>query len=443
MPTRLLTLIISLGMPAFGAAQTITRGPFLQKLGPDTITVVFETDVATDGRVQYGSGDSLELTATGSSATHHEITLTALEPSSTYSYRAGAGATQSAQAQFATAPDRDEPFRFVVYGDTRPDGDDHGLHQEVADAVAAELPDFVVHTGDLVENGSMDSDWDTFFQIEAALLRETPFFPLFGNHEQWDLEAAKYKALFALPSQPDGSEQTWYSFDYGNSRFIVLNTHDTLFGTEMSAAQLAWAEQTIAQAAAEPRVAHLFVFAHHGPYSSSKHGGAANIRDWLEGLPERDRIQLVFSGHDHNYERWEAASGLRGFVCGGGGAPLYSQDLEDEPYTRHFYKGNHHLTVEVAGDWVRVCPKAPDGAAIEACMEIGRPPISCQTQADCPSEAGGDCDGEWECTKQICSWYCTVEMDDPPGCDCASAQVSRSSGLFLLAFLLLVIRRRR
>ncbi len=430
-------------LPGLGArAQTITRGPFLQQVEPFRIVVVWETAEPADGLVEYGPNETYGSSAPSQAgATHHEVAIEDLEPSTTYHYRVVSGAAESPGGVFATAVSGDEPFRFVVYGDNRSDGGDHSGHEAVVPSLTAEAPDFLINTGDMVETGILDSLWDRFFEIEADLLRDTPLFPTFGNHEQWDVDGQKYRALFALPPDDDGAEHTWYRFRYGNSLFLVLNTHDTLIGTEMSEAQRAWAADALSAAAADPDVRHVFVTCHHGPYSSSRHGGAAKVRDFLEGLPDADRIDAVFSGHDHCYERWDADSGLSGFVTGGGGAPLYGQDDPNAPYSLFYFEGHHYLVVEVAGDWVRICPMKPDGSPVEPCLESGDPPPACEAPSDCPEAEGGACPGAWDCLEGFCTWICDQDDDGPAGCGCGTTPPP-AAALALLIVLALAARRR-
>jgi MYXO-CTERM domain-containing protein len=107
------------------------------------------------------------------------------------------------------------------------------------------------------------------------------------------------------------------------------------------------------------------------------------VQEFVEGLAQLDRVDFLFAAHDHNYERWESpTSGLKGFVSGGGGAGLYSQDDPGAAYSRFFYRGYHYLLVEVAGGLVRVCPKTAAGTLVEPCTEI-----------DNPEPDGGDPDG--------------------------------------------------
>jgi len=389
---RLLILVtMALLCPAATAgAQTITRGPFLQQLKTDSIVVVWETDSDTDGRVEYGLTAGLGSTVTGSTGSHHEVAVTGLQPSTAYHYKVVSGATESPPGLFSTAPLAHEPFRFVVFGDNRDEDGDHFNHEALMPAILAEAPDFVINTGDMVDVGLSSPLWDRFFEIEHDLLLDVPLWPTFGNHEQWDFANLTYLKIFSLPPQGNGQEERYYEFRHGNSHFIVTNTHDILYGTWYSDEQKSFIENALAAAAADPQVQHIFIIGHHGPYSSSNHGGSLVVRNFIEGLAQLDRVDYFFAGHDHCYERWEGDTGLKGFVTGGGGAGLYGQDDPGAGYSRFFCECYHYLLVEVNGGWLRICPKNQDGTPIEPCLETGQQE---EPGVDAGIEDGGGDDG--------------------------------------------------
>jgi len=131
---------------------------------------------------------------------------------------------------------------------------------------------------------------------------------------------------FALP----GNEQ-WYYLNWGKYVHItILNSE-----ADPSSAQLDWLENDLAS---HENYTWKFVLFHRPPFSSGKHGS------WIEGqefwcpLFDKYHVDIVFSGHDHNYERsmpinYTASKtspqdtyskGTMYIVSGGWGAPLYS-----------------------------------------------------------------------------------------------------------------------
>jgi len=411
--TLILTVIL-VGITTAAAAQPFRRGPFLQQLNTDSIVVVWETTSSTDGRVEYGLDSNYGQTVTDpDSGTHHELSLTGLSASTTYHYKVVSNGVESPDCTFATAPAGREPFRFVVFGDNRDEDGDHSNHEALIPAIIVENPEFIINTGDMVDVGIFNSMWDKFFEIEFELLRNVPLWPTFGNHEQYDFANTQYRGLFSLPLHTDNQERRYYDFRYSNCHFIIFNTHDIIYGTWLSSDQQTYIESKLASVAADPAVEHIFLVGHHGPYSSSNHGGSSTIRNFVEGLTQLNRIDYFFSGHDHTYERWEADTGLKGFVTGGGGAGLYSQDDPGASYSKFYVKDYHYLLVEVAGDWVRVCPRYQDGSPLEACLETGVQPDECNSPADCDGFPHDPCPGSFSCENNLCIWTC--DSTEPDG----------------------------
>src|SRR5205085_2023216 len=131
------------------------------------------------------------------------------------------GAARSEELTLAPPPAPGEPVTFLVYGDTRTNGDDQ---RRVIDAMAAEDADAVLNTGDLVATGGEPGEWDTFFAIEYPLLARTPIYPCVGNHETYGLGGVDaFKDVFALPDDPSSpAPRRVYSFDVGDVHFAAL-----------------------------------------------------------------------------------------------------------------------------------------------------------------------------------------------------------------------------
>ncbi len=370
----------------------ITKGPYLQDVRADRITVAAETDVPQACRVEWGPafGQSTDLNADG---LHHEGVISGLAPSSCQDYRLVCGQDVSPQGSFCTAGLPGEPFSFVVFGDTR---SNHADHQAVIDAIQAEGVDFFVNTGDLVADGQNEADWVPFFEIEAGLLRDVPIYPVIGNHDTDDAAADIYLRLFAPPSASSGSER-YYSFRYANTAFIVLdNKSSVLLGPDavLPNEQGDWFLAELQAAAADPGVDHLLVLLHENMYSvKDGRSGDGYIRQWRQVM-QANGVDLVLAGHDHYYCRGEADNGLPFVVTGGGGAGLYDVKsdyrTEGDPvaayvwdlqcpvtcwFTVHYAKKIHHyLRIDVAGGQLSACTKDVNGVAFD-CFSFGDDPV--------------------------------------------------------------------
>jgi 3',5'-cyclic AMP phosphodiesterase CpdA len=355
-----LSLCLLVVLPSIATAGAFDKGPYLQNVTPSSVTIVWEASTRTAGAVTVLAPQPRRFESAASDL--HEVELGGLEPGRRYRYLVES-AGERVEGEFSTAPVIGEPFSFVVFGDSRSNAD---THQQVADRVSREVPDFLLGTGDMVNEGGSDADWAKFFEIERALLRENVLFPSLGNHDRQGRgrTADNYRRYFSLPENSPDPER-YYAFTYGNARFLILDSNSYSFALTD---QTAWIEQQLQAARLDARIRHVFVSMHHPPFSVSLHGGQAELREAWTPLFEKYQVAAVFSGHDHVYSRAER-NGVRYFVSGGGGAPLYprkkrSSDIDLEA-TKYFERVNHYLRVHVVGEFVEATAIRSDGTIIE------------------------------------------------------------------------------
>ncbi len=243
-------------------------------------------------------------------------------------------------------PAEETPYCFAVYGDSR---DGHDVHRRIAAAIADARPGAVFHTGDLVDDGQDRDDWETFNAITSKFRKATEFFPSVGNH---DKGGRLYLENFDLP----GNER-WYSVERGGIHFTVL---DTTASVEPGSEQHVFLLEDLAAAKAP----FLVVVTHHPPYSTGRHsvdGGALAAN--LAPVFERYGVNVVFSGHDHDYERLDV-NGVTYVVTGGGGAPLRGQVGENRA-SKVFAEAYHFVGACVQGGGMDVQAVGLDGKAID------------------------------------------------------------------------------
>src|SRR3569832_1755062 len=166
------------------AAPKMLKGPYLQDLAPTSITVMWEMDAEVPAKlVVMGPGlPGRERTIEDAPAHSVEARSDKLEPASRYRYKVIVG-DDTWEGELRTAPPdgKDVPFTFVVYGDSR-----NGVeqHRRVIDRVSQEVPDFVLGTGDMVDEGFRADQWQQFNDVESRLLRDNVYFPALGNHDR-------------------------------------------------------------------------------------------------------------------------------------------------------------------------------------------------------------------------------------------------------------------
>jgi len=345
------------------AGARMQKGPYLQDLAPTSITIMWQLDEARPAHLVV-TGPGGEKTQDVTAATIAEATIEDLQPSSRYRYRVEIDG-KTWEGEFATAPPvgADVPFQFTVIGDSR-----YGIepHRRVVEQMAKEVPDFVLGTGDMVDDGSRQDQWQQFFDVEMPMLRDNVYFPAVGNHDRQGRgrTADTYRAYFSVPDN-GGDTERYYGFSYASARFLVLDSNEYSFALSD---QTAWLERELIAARQDPGVRHVFAVMHHPPFSISLHGGNRDLRERWAPLFEKYQVTAVFSGHDHVYERAEH-NGIRYFVSGGGGAPLYPRrprpSAVDVAAVQKFERSFHFLRATVTGTRVEVTAIRADGSLIE------------------------------------------------------------------------------
>lgn len=362
---------VALGSATTGSAfgeptrpPTLLKGPYLTALSESSIDVRFELDGASPASVQVmhdGDGGGAARTYDDGTGTMHVVHASELQPATRYEYFVRSGGKVLGRGTFTTAPKPDSaaPVKFLVYGDDRTDPT---AHAAVVRALAAVPSDFLVNTGDVVEDGGRAEDWQSFFDVEARLLRERPLFVAIGNHELFDDRAgANFARYFGFVAGKDHTLQPYGTARFSNARFFFLNAmHDWTSGEERE-----WLQQELDRADHEPGLVWRIAVMHHGPWSSGPHGACAKLVE--ARVPEllvAHGVDLVFSGHDHIYERGEGG-GMKYVVSGGGGAPLYRTSKVAS--TRKCESTYHFVEVATAGDSMHLVARRIDGSILDDC----------------------------------------------------------------------------
>lgn len=303
----------------------IRRGPYVQSVGTTEAVVCFETVEPAEGKVECDG-----KTVISPRAQRHEIALKGLKPGTRYPYTIQPG---GASGSFKTSPEGDSDLFFVAWGDSRTYYD---RLARVAALAAKDLPDFTVHSGDLVDEGTFEANWDSFFEAAGPLLRTGAFWPSIGNHE---VGAKQYFDLFVLPAP-----ESYYTFTSGPAQFFIL---DANWRERKDPKQLAWFADEIRKCKARFR----FVVLHHPLVSCPDDDFVSDKESSMYGLygktMEEGKVNVVFQGHNHNYQRAER-KGVVYITTGGAGAPLYPVgDLT--PETKFAREIHHYVRVRTSG----------------------------------------------------------------------------------------------
>lgn len=339
------------------AGEKVIGGPYVVNVGQRVATVIW---VVQTGQISV-STEPGKVEKIVPVLRAEQTVLNGLRPGTTYHYEAFPGA--AGKGSFKTAPTGEAPFQFVVYGDTRTR---HDVHRSVINGVLKYAdPDFVMHTGDLVENGSDTSLWPIFFDAERELLRKAAIFPALGNHER---HARNYDDY--MDAKP------YYSFNWGNAHFTVLDSDIGNAGTTQAEKDEYWQKQTqwLRDDFEKAQKSEFrFLFAHHPPMTAVKRRQGDNPHmTALEPLFQKYRLSAGFFGHDHNYQHF-LKDGIHYFVTGGGGAPLYDVDVPPAGITQKVESTENFVVVKVDGKKARIEAKRPDGSTLDV-TALGQQP---------------------------------------------------------------------
>ena len=296
------------------------------------------------------------------------------------------------------APEREQGFTWIATADHFEEPVD-GLIERV---VAAK-PAFVIGVGDLVFR-SRAEDFPVFEKviIEPLAAVGAKFYPVIGNHD------------FPLDDRwstfwPPPTNRPYYSFDYGNSHFVILDTNKAMLdeagaetepyeeGSELRAiqtqasdfepgsAQYEWLVKDLEQTTRK----HIFVLFHEPAFSYGGHESSTAIQTALCPLFERHRVTAALSGHSHGYERFvpqrvdlssgspvavpDEENGVVYVVAAGGWKNLY--DIARHETHAATAKEYHFVKIDVVGDRAKFSAiRAGDGKLLDTFEVTSRRP---------------------------------------------------------------------
>jgi predicted phosphodiesterase len=314
------------------------KGPYLQQVTTDSIVIMWETDTATTGWVDFGLAAPDEFYVEDlTPVTIHEMLLTGLTPDTTYYYKVTSDGSTTSTSTFATAPDTERSFRFVVYGDTDMYPDDHAA---VIQAIINSGPEIVIHTGDFVTNGRNYEEWGPqFFDPAHDLMVNTPLLGVPGNNDYEGTGPLWFFDFFSLPNNEE-----WFAFTYGGVRFIGLNT---MADFSPASLQYDWLVSEFQSTDYNSATWHVVYF-HDSPYTAcSEQGENTDVQAYLVPLFEQYGVDVVFSGYSHVYERY-FHNNVFYIVTGGGGAGLHTLVNDTvEPIREAGESVHHHCVIDV------------------------------------------------------------------------------------------------
>jgi acid phosphatase type 7 len=308
----------------------VTREAYLNTGTPHSMIVRWQTSVACDSKVRYGlSPTNLNLSATIIPyTTEHAVTITGLQPETVYYYSIGTSGNElspaSASQYFKTSPvtGTTKPFRFWAIGDAgMSDGNQRAVRDGFLMYNENKHIDGWIMLGDNAYGSGISDGTQSCYQtavfdnMYASLISKTVCWPALGNHDYNNhipfSPSPAYFDIFNLPTNGEagglasGTEK-YYSYNYGNIHFIVLDSYDE--DRSANAPMATWLVSDLQQCTSEWIVAYW----HHPPYTKGSHdsdnpnfldGECEDIRENILPILEQYGVDLVINGHSHSYER--------------------------------------------------------------------------------------------------------------------------------------------
>ena len=342
------------------ASRRSPRGPYVQGVTATSAIICWVSKAPGAGVVRYGKvpdlgRDGIERWI----GKRHAVAIADLEPDSTYHYSVKGGGRSWLTGSFSTASvGEDSSFSFAVVGDS---GSGSKGQLAVAGLLGRLEPDLILHTGDVVYPAGQERHYDRrFFMPYRHLIKEVPVFPVLGNHDVRKGDGAAFLKNFHPPLGSPGSTKRYYSFDWGDAHFVALDSElyydDKGSSTER---QKAFLERDLISTRKRLKIAFL----HRSPYGSSRHGGDETVCADLGPLFAKHKVDLVFAGHDHIYERTVPIRGVTYVVSGGGGRRLYPAG--EGRLTACSRSAHHAVLGRVDGGRLSLEAVEPDGTVFD------------------------------------------------------------------------------
>lgn len=350
-------------------AQT-DRYPIIQSPNETSAIIAWNTSTAGVGTVQWGTvSGQLTNTLTESASTKvHSLSVTGLQPNTKYYYKASSGSFTSSEEYFYTAkPDSVRQLDFVVYGDC---GFNSSQQDGISSAMAAQNHDFGLVVGDVDQYTGNDYDGN-YFSHYVNILKHTCHFTAIGNHDILT-NNTNYTDAFILPHNNPANSELYYSFTWGNAKFIAI---DGNIDYTSGSAQYTWLESELKCNDRE----WTFVYFHQPPWTNDwdasyyipftpffQYQGNTDMRTSIVPLFEQYGVDFVLNGHAHDYQSG-SYHGVHYNITGGGGASSFDSHTNSNSPNISYEKGtNNYMKFSINGDVLHYNTYDLNGAIIDS-----------------------------------------------------------------------------
>lgn len=364
-------------------------------------TIMWQSDAAEEGAVveyrvkgnpavQSVNAGNARFTDNNTAVYLHAAMLSGLASNTDYEYRVGFADKRDDWKSFKTAGKG--AFKALIFPDSQ--SSDYSDWERIAQAARKANPDaaFFTNLGDLVDNGEDPSQWRAWFDSLRGIIDVIPCAPVLGNHETYNMNwkvrmPEAYLNLFSLP--PNGKvdfQNQYYSFDYGDVHFTVLNTQfDEMlqFQPDLVTAQAAWLEQDLAQSNKKWKIVlmHKDVLTYEIKNRTDRKAGISDIGRAFMPIFDKHNVDVVLTGHLHTYRRrarlYDFRPDTRGplyIVTGVAGNVRYPNLWIDHPFDQAVApqpETDNYMTLEASSHKLRMTSFLLSGEKIDE-VEIAK-----------------------------------------------------------------------
>ena len=292
-------------------------------------------------------------------------------------------------------------MRFIVFGDSK--GKENGMNIKTLKTIMDESTklspkaEFIVVCGDSVAGSSngevLSSQLKAFRSIVERYHPNKPLIPVVGNHEV-NIEPTddRYEKIFSSiysDVSPIGFlkdyNKTVYYKDFNDTRLIVLNAFHHGETHRISPKQLYWFKEV-----SSVYKKNKFVFVHSPAFPTGAHYTHCldlypKDRDAFWKIVDSSNIDIVFSGHEHNYSRRIINGSLSNtsvryekniyqIITGGGGEKLRDKYTSKEGVLIAPIDAYHFLVVDVEKNCIKVSAISSKGKILDE-FKIEKPSL--------------------------------------------------------------------
>nr|AGL44399.1 calcineurin-like phosphoesterase [Manihot esculenta] len=286
------------------------------------------TDDPTPSIVDYGTSPGVySSSANGTSSSYryitynsgeiHNVVIGPLNPNTVYYYRCSSNSAR--QFSFKTPPAQ-LPVKFAIAGDLG----QTGWTQSTLDHISKSDYEVLLLPGDLSYADRIQQLWDSFGRQVEPLASQRPWMVTQGNHEVEKLPVlhtstfTAYNARWQMPvEESESNSNLFYSFNVASGVHVIMLGSYTDFDPQSP--QYKWLQADLAKVdrAKTPWIIVLI----HAPWynSNTAHQGepeSVDMKQFMEGLLYQARVDVVFAGHVHAYERFTRVYQGKADDCG-------------------------------------------------------------------------------------------------------------------------------